>query len=66
MRISSEGITVKNGEGGEKPARIAGLLWPRVVELWIFVAIVIFFLIRVLGSHTAQTLLSGIGRRHLP
>jgi hypothetical protein len=66
MRTSSEGIAGKNRNGGAKPAEIARLLWPRMVEFWIFMAIAIFFLIRVLGSHAAQRLLSGIGRHHLP
>jgi hypothetical protein len=66
MRTPAEGITGKNGEDGGKPAGIAPLLWTLLVELWIFVAIAIFFLIRVLGSHAAQRLLSGIGRHHLP
>ena len=66
MRTASEDVTGKNREGGGKPAEIARLIWPRLVELWIFMAIATFFLIRVLGSHTAQRLLSSSGRRHLP
>jgi hypothetical protein len=63
MRASSESITVENREGGGKVARV---LLSRLMEIWIFMAIVVFFLIRVLGSHIAQTLLSGIARRRLP
>ena len=66
MRTSSEGVIGKNKEGGGKAANIVRLLWPRLMELWIFLVIVIFFLIRVLGSHTAQRLLSSIGLRHFP
>jgi hypothetical protein len=66
MPTSSEGVTGKPMESGGKPAGIAGRLWPRVVELWIFAAIVIFLVIRVLGSHSAQRLLSGFGRQHTP
>jgi hypothetical protein len=66
MRATPEGIIEENREGGGKPLKIARLLWPRLMELWIFIAIVIFFLIRVLGSHTAQSLLSGIAHRRLP
>lgn len=66
MRTSPENITGKNRDGGGKSAEIARFLWPHLVELWIFVAIAIFFLIRVLGSHSAQHLLGSIGRRHLP
>jgi hypothetical protein len=63
MQGSSESITVENREGSGKFVR---LLLSRLMELWIFMAIVVFFLIRVLGSHIAQSLLSGIARRHLP
>jgi len=65
MRASPESITGKNRDGSGKPAEIARFLWPRFVELWIFAAIAIFFLIRVLGSHAAQRLLNGMGRHHL-
>jgi hypothetical protein len=57
-----EGKAEKNIGGGEKSVEIARLLWRLFVELWIFTAIVIFIIIRVLGSHTAQRLLSRIGR----
>lgn len=63
MDISSEDITGKNKEGDGKFAR---LFLARVTELWIFLVIVIFIVVRVLGSHTAQRLLGGFGGRHLP
>jgi hypothetical protein len=66
MRASSEGIARGNQEGSGKLAKIVHLLWPRVVELWISLAITVFFLIRVLGSHTSQNFLRAIARRHLP
>jgi len=66
MPKSSEGVTEKLVENGRNPVGIVGRLWPRMVELWIFAAIVIFLVIRVLGSHSAQRLLGGFGRRHLP
>ena len=66
MPTSSEGVTGKTAESGGKPVGIAGRLWPRLVELWIFAAIVIFLVIRVLGSHAGQRLLGGFGRQHLP
>src|SRR4029077_15096841 len=65
MRAFSEGINGERREGDGKPAKISRLLWPRLVEFWILMAIVVFFLIRVLGSHTSQRLLSGFARRHL-
>lgn len=66
MSTSSEGVTGKPVESRGKPVGIAGRLWPRLVELWILAAIVIFLVIRVLGSHSAQRLLSGFGRQNLP
>ena len=66
MRAASEEIARRNQEGCGKPAKIMQLLWPRMVELWIFSAIVVFFLIRVLGSRTSQNFLKVIARRHLP
>jgi hypothetical protein len=66
MRAFSEGIARGNQESSGKLAKIARLLWPRLVELWISLAIVVFFLIRVLGSHTSQNFLRAIARRHLP
>jgi hypothetical protein len=44
-------------EGHPKRVDIAKFLWPLFVELWIFVAIAIFFIIRIVGSHTAQRFL---------
>lgn len=38
----------------------------RIVELWLFSVLVTFFLVRVLGSNLAQTILGGIKRWHLP
>jgi hypothetical protein len=64
MRKFSEDITGKNKEGGGKAGEIARRFWPRLVEIWIFMAIAIFFVIRVVGSHAGQRLLSGIGRHH--
>jgi hypothetical protein len=66
MRTSSERIAGQNGEIGGQYANFAGILWPRLVELWILAVIAFFFLIRVFGSHTWQRLVSGMGRQHLP
>jgi hypothetical protein len=66
MRTSSEDFPRKNMEGGAMPVEIVRSLWPRLVELWIFAAIAVFFLVRVLGSSAAQHLLKAIGHHHLP
>jgi len=42
----------------------AGALWPRLMEFWLTVVVVAFFLIRILGSQTAKRLLSGLGHSH--
>jgi hypothetical protein len=42
----------------------AGALWPRLMEMWLTVVVVAFFLIRILGSQTAKRLLSGLGHSH--
>jgi hypothetical protein len=61
MRTSSEEIT---GKSGGRWSEMARLFRPRLIELWIFTAIAIFFLIRVLGSRAAQRLLNDVGLRH--
>lgn len=66
MRASSEDIARGNQEGSGKPSKLARLLWPRLAELWISLVIAVFLLIRILGSHTAQSILGSITRRHLP
>jgi len=66
MRTSSEDFAKKNMEGGRMSVEIARSLWPRLVELWIFAAIAVFFLVRVFGSHTAQRLLNSIRHHRLP
>ena len=48
------------------PLEIVRSLWPRLVELWIFAAIAVFFLVRVLESSAARHLLDAIGHHHLP
>lgn len=46
------------------PGSFARRLRQRLVELWIFLTILTFFLIRVLGSHAAQGILRRLARRH--
>lgn len=43
---------------GGGPTEFAPVLWPRLAELWILMTIVIFVFLRILGSHTAQRILS--------
>jgi hypothetical protein len=66
MRAKLEGVSGESGKGSKEPGKIARLLWPRFVELWIFAAVVTFFIVRVLGSHTWQNILSRVAHRHLP
>jgi hypothetical protein len=66
MHTSSGRIAGKKNVGVGKQVEIGRFLWPRLVELWIFLAIGIFFVIRLLGSQTARHLLSRIGNHQLP
>lgn len=44
---------------------IPRLLWTRIIEVWIFTVLVLFVVIRILGSLTAHQLFSHtIGRLH--
>jgi len=55
---------VANGTGQHQPpAGALHVLWPRLVDPWISAVIAVSFLIRVLGSHTAERVLSCF--RHL-
>jgi hypothetical protein len=66
MQAPAESAAEKSEAGPRTPTGFAKLLWQRLVELWISLVILAFFLIRVLGSHTIQRLLGGIAHRHLP
>jgi hypothetical protein len=66
MSTSSENVAGNKVDRRVTPAGKTPRFWSRLVEAWIFIAIGLFFLIRVLASHSAQQLLSHIGRRHLP
>jgi len=39
------------------------LFWEPFVQLWIFAAVVTFFIVRVLGSQTAQHIVHGLRHR---
>ena len=66
MLTSSEDISGKSGQQGDKPAEIERVLWARLVEIWILISIAIFFFIRVLGSQAGQRFLGAIWLRHHP
>jgi hypothetical protein len=65
-------ITIASGEEGmateenrnDGPRKIAGLLPVWVANLWIVGVLVWFFVIRILGSGTAQHLLLRLGLHH--
>jgi len=43
------------------PSRLAlHSIWPKFIQLWIAAVIAVFFLIRILGSQTAQRIFSPI------
>lgn len=66
MSTSSENVAGNHADRRVTPAGKASRLWSRLVELWIFMAIGLFVLIRVLASHSMQQLLRNLGQRHLP
>ncbi|MFI5058060.1 MAG: hypothetical protein ACHQLQ_07725 [Candidatus Acidiferrales bacterium] len=66
MSTSHGKFTPENKRGHQRRVVIARALWPRLIELWISAVLVVFFLIRVLGSHTAQRILSGLQRHRIP
>jgi hypothetical protein len=66
MRTTFNGSSENEMKGGGGRWKIARLLWPRFVELWIFAAIATFFLVRVLGSHTWESILARMAHRNLP
>lgn len=44
---------------GRKPQRsLLSALWPRLIELWLAGILVVFFLVRVLGSQTVHNILA--------
>jgi hypothetical protein len=65
MQRLAKPVAHKSKDGvGTPPGSSAKLLWQRLVELWIFLTILLFFVVRVLGSHAAQRILSGLIHRH--
>jgi len=52
-------------ESQKESPTISKGIWPSLVQFWIFASVATFFLLRVLGSHTAQRLLNELRHRHL-
>ena len=63
--LESEGFMAGNKVGHQEPLKIVSFLWPRVVELWIFVAIATFLILRVITSRSAQHFFGFIKSNHL-
>ena len=53
-------------DSGEKLEKTMRPIKRRIVELWLFSVLVTFFVIRVLGSNLAQSILGDVKRWHLP
>jgi hypothetical protein len=64
MQAPAENAAEKSKQSAGMPSPFAKLLWQRLVEFWIVLAILTFLVLRVLGSHTVERLLSGIAHRH--
>ena len=66
MSLDSEDSPIVKMDAAQPRPGVARALLLRLIELWLAAVLVAFFLIRVLGSHTAQRLLGGIRRSHMP
>jgi hypothetical protein len=43
---------------------ILSAIWPRLIEAWMVVLLLAFFVIRILGSSVGQRFLAHLGHRH--
>ncbi|HXJ05756.1 MAG TPA: hypothetical protein VNH65_11685 [Candidatus Acidoferrum sp.] len=66
MVESPENSGNENSSGGEEQSSFRLVLWPRIVELWITGVLIVFFVVRVLGSQTARVILSRFGFHPVP
>lgn len=48
----------------QHPRTLLQALWPRFIELWIAAVIAVFFLIRIVGSQTAQRIFARLFHPH--
>jgi len=65
MPMSASYEDVRAGKKDNAQPRFAKSLWLRLIEMWILTVLVIFFVIRVLGSHTAQRILDSLHHSRL-
>jgi hypothetical protein len=66
MPKSSQNTTEENKNVRMKQRQFARVLWIRLVELWMFFTIALFFVMRVLGSRALQHILGRTRGHHLP
>jgi len=66
MSTSSEDSIPDRKPDSQRPGALLQTLWPRLIELWISAVLAVFFFIRILGSQTAQRILSRFFHSHLP
>jgi hypothetical protein len=66
MSTSSEDSIPDRVPDPQRRASVLQTLWPRVIELWLSAVLTVFLFIRVLGSQTAQRILSRFLHTHLP
>ncbi len=57
--------TRANTEERQRQTSILDAVWPRLVEVWILVMLVIFLVLRVLESHTMQRILTTLRLRRI-
>jgi hypothetical protein len=66
MTAHSKNFVAENLDSRERQFGVPRTLWARLIEVWISAVLATFFLIRVLGSHSAQRLLDGLRHSHHP
>jgi hypothetical protein len=66
MNPADENLASDPPSDSQHPRTLLQALWPRFIELWIAAVIAVFFLIRILGSQTAQRMLAPFLHSHAP
>jgi len=64
MDLIAKGSRVETGGRVRWLSSFVQLLWPRLIELWIALVLVVFLVIRILGSETGQRILKHFPRLH--
>jgi hypothetical protein len=66
MPVPPKEIAPQDLPGQRRVLTYLGRIRPLLIEVWIAAILVTFFFIRILGSQTAQRILSGLQHHRLP